>query len=124
MTRKAIMILIAIGALVAAIIIIPPLVSKWMSAADSARISKGQGEPAIDAGAEATNTVGAIAEKDSETDKAVAGGIDEIRNASEAGRGDATLRASCRMRSYYNSERCTALRKADSAIASSGDSGR
>lgn len=71
---------------------------------------------AIEATTEGTlKTVDANADKAGTIDKAVEDGNNEIRQAPDGFSNDAALRASCRMRQYRNSERCAALREADTA---------
>jgi hypothetical protein len=77
------------------------------------RIEKGQAGAAINAGAEAGNTITAITGNDIATDRTVQGGINDIRNASPDDRGLAAQRAACRLRNRSGDQRCAALRTAD-----------
>lgn len=112
----------AVGLLliVLAILFVTGTLSSLFTSKMETRVAKGQAGASIESGAEATNTLGNVMERDAETDAAVKEGIDEIRNASEADRGLATQRAACRLRQYVNSERCARLRAADTAKSNPG----
>ncbi len=84
--------------------------AKKRAAEKQAEVSKGQAGASIDAGAEATNTLGNIIDKGRETDATVKEGQDAIRKAPESERGVRTVDAACRLRAYVNTERCARLR--------------
>lgn len=123
-TARLAMGLVILGVIVALVVFGPSACTSLFSAKQEARTAKGQGKAAIEAGAEATNTVATIIEEDAATDKAVKEGYDDIRNASEDQRGTAAERAACRLRAYRDSERCAALRNADSGDSSGADASR
>lgn len=71
-----------------------------------ASISKGQAGAAIDAGAEATNTLGNVSENAAAADASVAQGQGEVRTAPEGQKGTAAVNAACRFKANRNKPQC------------------
>ena len=114
MTRARILLALVIG--VIAIITIGSGISacqKILSQKTQIAVSKGQAGAAIDAGAEAMNTVSAVDRADQVTEQTVKEATDEIRKAPAGNSNDAAIRAACRLRQYQHHERCAALRGSD-----------
>jgi hypothetical protein len=88
-----------------------------LSAKQEARTAKGQAGAAIEAGAEATNIIGNVMAADAAVDSNVKGGRDAILARPAGHSNDAAVRAACRLRSHFDSERCAALRRADTERA-------
>lgn len=108
----------ALGLLLGVLIIIlvvvgPSMCSRMISAEKQAKLNKAEGDAAIDAGAEAMNTAGAVGSNATATDEKVRQGHDEIDKAPAGGSNDAALRSACGMRSYAHSEQCAGVRKAN-----------
>lgn len=101
-----------IGILIAAVVVVGLLL--WGPAAcrsifankKQAEVSKGQAGASISAGAEATNTVGNVAENAAVTDSAVTQGQDEVRAAPEGQKGTATVSAACRFKANRDKPQC------------------
>jgi hypothetical protein len=110
--------------LLVAILFLPQCVSSLLSSKQEARTAKGQAGASIESGAEATNTMGNVMAADAAVDQQVKGARDEIRSQPAGHSNDAAVRAACRLRSHVNSERCAALRRADSGRAARGGAER
>ena len=112
LTARLVMIGVAILAVLALLSIGPAACTSLFTALLAERTAKGQAEAAIEAGAEAMNTVSNLMAADEAIEATVKEGRDEIL-AQPAGRSnDAAVRAACSMRSHVDSERCAALRGA------------
>lgn len=117
-TRTRIIIgLAAIVALILAVLFVTGTLSSMFSSGKEARVAKGQAGASIDAGAEATNTIGNVMAREAETDATVKEGSNEIRSQPAGRSNDAAIRAACRLRINFNQQRCAELRAADSANA-------
>jgi hypothetical protein len=106
-----------IGARVIAIVVVAAIVVAlllWGPAAcrsifankKQAEVSKGQAGASISAGAEATNTLGNVAENAAAADAAVAQGQGEVRAAPEGQKGSATVSAACRFKANRDKPQC------------------
>lgn len=124
MTHRIIAALVGLALIAGLLLWGPAACRSYFTAKQEARVAKGQAGAAIDSGAEAMNTVSNVAASDAASDQAKKDGLDAIRSAPEGQRGDATVRQSCKLRQYANSERCAALRKADSAASAGAGAGR
>ena len=100
----------------------PQACNSYFAAKKETRVVKGQAEASMQAGEIAVGKAGENAAKAEQIDVTVEEAKNEIRNAPDGFSNNAALRASCRLRSYYDSEQCAALRKADSARVESGRS--
>lgn len=108
-----------LAAIIAALVLFlalwgPASCRSLFTAKQEAKVSKGQAGAAIDAGAEAMNTVSVVDAKDKAADKINEEGLDAIRKAPEGKRGDAALAASCKLLHNQHLERCAGLSKAGS----------
>lgn len=92
----------------------PQACNNYFSAKKEARVIKGQAEAGMQSGEIAVSKTGENAAKAEQIDTTVEEAKNEIRTAPDGFSNNAALRASCRLRSYYDSEQCAALRKADS----------
>jgi uncharacterized protein (UPF0333 family) len=111
MSRARIILAIALAALVVLVLLAgPTMCSTIFSQKKQIALSKGQAGAAIDAGAEAMNTVSAVDRADQATERTVKEATDEIRKAPAGNSNDAAIRAACRLRQYQHHERCAALR--------------
>lgn len=93
----------------------PQACNNYFAAKTQSRLDHANVEAIVDTSEETLKTVDKNAEKAGTIDQNVKDGNDEIDKAPSGYRNDASLRASCRLRSYYDSERCAALREADTA---------
>jgi FtsZ-interacting cell division protein ZipA len=111
--------LLAIIALVVVLLVVIGLLfSQWQkrqAAETQGRLDRGQAEAAAASGQEAMNTVAAVEANAAETRDTVKEATREIEQAPDGNSNDAAERATCRLRLYYNSQRCAALREADTA---------
>jgi hypothetical protein len=124
-TRSTLILAAALVLLViAGMLIGPAACNRILSQKKQIEVSQGQEGAAVDAGAEAMNTVSNVQQSSAATDQTVKEGTDAIRNAPEGKRGDAAVAANCRLRLYRDSERCAALRKAGAADAAGPHAGR
>ena len=85
---------------------------KRQSADTQAKVSKGQGQASIGAGAEAVNTVGNVAAGDAQTDATVAQGQEAVRNAPDGLKGATARREACKLKTYRDTPQCKALTEA------------
>lgn len=114
LTFRTVSIIVLALLLVALLVWGPQACNSYFSAKKQIRVEKGQAKAGIDSGEMAVGKAGENAAKADEIDAVVKDGTNEIEQAPVGNRNDASLRASCRMRTYRDSERCAALRKADS----------
>lgn len=91
------------------------------TAKTQSRIDRGQAEAATATASDALSTMGNATAAAQETDKTVQEGRDAIDNADAGNSNDAADRAMCRMRTYYDTERCRQLRSVRApGVANSG----
>lgn len=107
------------GAIIAALVVIiavfaPSLISHIFSQKKQIEVSKGQAGATADSSAEAMNTISNVQAGDEAADTTLKEATDEVRKAPPGNSNDAALRAACKLRKHLDSERCAALRKADS----------
>lgn len=98
----------------------PQACSNYFSAKKQIRVEKGQAEAGMKSGEMAVGKAGENAAGADKIDQTVGEGKNEIRKAPDGYSNDAALRASCRMRSHFDNERCAALRQADSVKLEAG----
>jgi hypothetical protein len=82
---------------------------KSRASAIQSKVDQGQTKAAIEAGSVAVETVGNNADNATSIDKTVKEGTNEIGNAPAGDSNDAALRASCKLRSFINTDRCRQL---------------
>ena len=116
---------IALGLFILAMVVFGPAAcNRYLAEKKAGQISRGQGQATLNSMDEAKNTMIVI----DETERQIEGETKENRRAVEqapAGNSnDVADRAACRMRIYVNTERCAALRQADSARAGRGNPAR
>ena len=86
--------------------------SSWQrsrAAATQSKVDQGQGVAIGKAGGVAVETVGNNADNATAIDKKVKEGTNAIGNATAGDSNDATMLASCRMRSFSDTDRCRKL---------------
>lgn len=107
---------IALALLIAAFLMWgPQACNNYFAAKTQARLDHANVEAIEKTTEETLKTVDENAAEAVTVDQTVKGAKDEIRKAPDGFSNDAALRASCRMRSFYNLEQCAALREADTA---------
>ena len=125
MTRSRI-----IGAIIALVAVILFLnfgtgwISGLLSAKKEARVVRGQAKATVESVEDANNKMGEVDATGAEIDGTVKGATDAIKSQPPGRSNDAAQRAACGMRSYRNSERCAAMRQADSARAAGENASR
>lgn len=124
LTPRIIAALVGIALVVLLLIFGPQACNSYFAARQEARNAKGQAEASVNSGAEAMNTVSNVSAGDDRIDAEVKGATDEIRAQPAGNSNNAALRASCRLRSFRDDERCAALRRADTGNASAGGAQR
>lgn len=90
---------------------VPTLISKYFGGKKAAEVDAGQAGAMGAAGSAAVNTVETTARNAQTIDNTVREGSGAIHAAPEADRGNAALRASCRLRSYRDTPKCKELAK-------------
>lgn len=103
-----------IGLIVAAIVVAafvfgPAMVSKIMTQKKQIRVEQGQAEAGTQTGEAALDELGKNADATDEIDKSVDDAQAEINKAPPGYSNDAALRASCRLKSYQNTQQCKDL---------------
>lgn len=88
------------------LVFVKPLFESKHRTEKQAEIAKGQGGAALDAGAEAGNTLGNVTSNNVETDAAVAQGQADVRAAPEGQKGQAAVAAACRLKANKNKPQC------------------
>lgn len=91
---------------VAALLWGPALWRSMHTAKKQAEISKGQEGAAVNAGAEAMNTVSNVTGNAAATDATVAQGQGEVRAAPDGQKGAATVNAACRFKANRDKPQC------------------
>jgi hypothetical protein len=76
------------------------------TAKKQAEVSQGEAGAAIGSGQEAMNTVSNVAGNAAATDATVAQGQNDVRGASEADKGTASVNAACRFKANKNKPEC------------------
>lgn len=79
---------------------------KARTAKKQAEVSQGQGQASVGAGQEAMNTVSNVSANSAATDATVAQGQGEVRSATEADKGAATVNAACRFKANKGKPEC------------------
>lgn len=87
-------------------------------------LARQEGKAAENTGRAATESVAQTADNAAATDRTVKDGTDAITSRPGGDSNDAADLATCRMRSYYNSERCRKLRELHSAPVAAAGSAR
>ncbi len=103
---RTILLFVGIIALAVLALWVPSCLRDAKTAKKQAEVSQGQAGAAIDAGAEATNTLGNVADKAAATDAAVEAGQSEVRAAPDGKKGQATVNAACRFAANKKKPQC------------------
>lgn len=79
------------------------------TAGTQAKLSAGQGQAAIESGADAVQTIGNATARETEIHQTVKDATDAIAHAPAGDSNDAADRAACQLRTYRDQPRCRAL---------------
>lgn len=79
------------------------------TAGTQARLSAGQGQAAIESGADAVDTIGNATARETDIHQTVKDATDAIAQAPAGDSNDAADRAACQLRTYRDLPRCRAL---------------
>jgi hypothetical protein len=102
----------------------PAACNAYLSESKAHKIDKGQADATLDSVDAANKMAAQIDANEHQIQTETKGLADAVRQAPAGDSNDAADRAVCGMRAYHDSQRCAAMRAADSARAAEGHAAR